>query len=389
MYSRFINLPILKENFYLFGPRQTGKTTLILELIKNYAKLDINLLIREVFLKYKTDNSIFTREIDFLMKHKEKAIVFIDEIQKIPELLDEVHHLIEKYKNRLYFILTGSSARKLRRGSVNLLAGRAIQYYLYPLTHIELEDDFELHNILLTGSLPPIIGKDNDTAFKILDTYTNTYLKEEILDEAITRNIGVFSRFLNIAADQSGQIVNYSSIARDTHVSSKTIKEYYQILEDTLIAYKLEPYLTSTRKRLVMHPKYYLFDLGITNSLVGRREVIEATESYGRLFEHFIILEIIRLSTYKNKNLKLHHFRTSYGAEVDLIVELNNKIFAIEIKSKAQVVDKDLSGLKYFKSLYPEAKLICIANCDLAYSVNEIDIVPFRYIFKEQYLGLL
>ncbi len=326
---------------------------------------------------------------------------FIDEIQKCPELLDEVHYLIEKFRGRVSFVLTGSSARKLKRVSVNMLAGRAWQYFLFPFTHVELGEKFDLDEVLLRGTLPPIIDEPLEDAFRTLRSYVQTYLKEEILDEAIVRNIGAFSRFLDMAADQSGKIVNFSTISREAGVSSKTIKGYYQILEDTLIAVKLEPYLKNARKRLTIHPKYYLFDLGVIgpnerqppegasvrfglmccasrpstrahsaqcddakrrhiNAINGRASIssVGGATVYGMLFEHLIALETYRLIRYTEKPIRIFHWRSAHGAEVDMVLEEGDNLWAIEIKSSRVVKSGDLRGLKAFRDDHPRARCL-------------------------------
>jgi predicted AAA+ superfamily ATPase len=326
-----------------------------------------------------------------LAKEKEQFYVFIDEIQKCPELLDEVHHLIEKFDRKILFILTGSSARKLKKASVNMLAGRAWQFFLFPFTHIEVGEKFDLENALTKGTLPPVIDEPTEDSFRTLMTYVQTYLKEEILDEAIVRNIGAFSRFLDIAADQSGKIVNFSTIARDTGVSSKTIKGYYQILEDTLIAVKMEPYLKSARRRLTMHPKYYLFDLGVINAATGRGSVspVKGTTTYGTLFEHFVILETYRLIHYAEKPYRMYHWRSSHGAEVDMIIETADTLWAIEIKSSPTVSSGNLTGLKSFMKDYSKAEPLCVSTCDKPYMAGAVPIIPWKYLFKKDFLDLV
>ena len=209
-FKRTINLPVGKNSFFLFGPRQTGKTTIVQESIENQNVFSINLLYNDQFLKYKTNPSLLRYEIDFFIQENKKGIVFIDEIQKLPELLDESHALIEKYKGKLTFIFTGSSARKLKKVSTNLLGGRAWSFSLFPFTHEELDNKFSLNHALQFGTLPPISGLKKNDIIRTLNAYSQTYLKEEILDEGIVRNIGAFSRFLELAADNSGEIVNYN-----------------------------------------------------------------------------------------------------------------------------------------------------------------------------------
>ncbi|MBW2304737.1 MAG: ATP-binding protein [Deltaproteobacteria bacterium] len=385
MIPRVIKLPIGKKSFFLFGPRQVGKSTLVRKELAQKYHIEIDLLKRDEFLKYRLDPALFRSEIEFAAKNGKKFIVFIDEIQKLPFLLDEIHYLIEKFKGQLTFILTGSSARKLKRSSVNMLAGRAWEFRLYPFTFMELGDAFHLNDALLKGTLPPIVHENPEDAFFTLKAYTQTYLKEEILDEALVRNVEAFGRFLDIAADQSGRIVNYSTIGRDTGVSGKNIKNYYQILEDTLIAIRLEPYLKSARKRLVRHPKYYLFDIGVINSLCSRitPRSITVPTVLGNLFEHFIILETKRLVHYGKRPAKLFHWRSSQGAEVDLIIEEEENLFAVEIKTMRRVKKADLRGLRSFCKDYPQAIPMCVSICDRPYTAGEIPVLPWRDFFHE------
>jgi len=389
MIPRIIDLPFGKHSFFLFGPRQTGKSTLVNSRIRDLRHLCLDLLKRDVFLKYRLEPGIFRSEIEYLVKREQEVLtVFVDEIQKLPLLLDEVHYLLERFKGRIHFVLTGSSARKLKRAKVNMLAGRAWEFRLYPLTFLELGNSFDLNQVLLKGSLPPVIGQNNQDAFRTLHAYCRTYLKEEIMDEALVRNVEAFSRFLDIAADQSGSIVNYSTIARETGTSSKTIKAYYQILEDTLIAFRLEPYLKSARKRLIRHPKYYLFDTGVVNSLCGRWTAasIKTPSVFGFLFEHFIVLETQRLFAYKRPFARLYHWRSASGAEVDLVIQEPERIRAVEIKSSKMVKASALRGLRSFCREHPEAEPVCVSMCDMPYYAGEIPVLPWMEYFRE--LGL-
>jgi len=368
-----------------------GKSTLVKHLLADMDYLEIDLLRGDVLLKYKKNPSLLTAEMEFLVKDKDKIFVFIDEVQKCPELLNEVHYLLERFKGKVFFILTGSSARKLKRVSVNMLAGRAWQFFLFPFTHVELGEKFNLDDVVCRGTLPPIINESLQDAFRTLTAYVQTYLKEEILDEAIVRNIGAFSRFLDMAADQSGKLVNFSTMSRETGVSSKTIKGYYEILEDTLIAIKLEPYLKSARKRLTRHPKYYLFDIGVVNAIIGRTSVssVRGSTTYGLLFEHFIVLETYRLIHYAEKPFRVFHWRSSHGAEVDLVIESSDGLWAIEIKSSAIVKSGVLKGLRSFKEDHPDARSLCVSICDTPYMAGDIPVIPWRTLFGKDYLDLV
>lgn len=385
MIPRTPDLPFGLKSFFLFGPRQTGKSTLVEHALAGQRHVAINLLQSDTLLKYKTNPELLRRELEYRAREGAPVLVFVDEIQRAPGLLDEIHYLLETHKETFFFILTGSSARKLKRGAANMLAGRAWEFFLFPFTHQELGHLFDLDQVLLRGSLPPLIEENIPDGFRTLRAYANTYLKEEILDEALVRNIPAFSRFLGLAADQSGQLVNYSNIARETGVSSKTIQGYYQILEDTLIALKLDAFVKSARKRLVRHPKYYLFDLGVLNSLTGRTsmESIKPPSVYGRLFEHFVILEVFRILTYQESDFRVFHWRSSHGAEVDLVVEKGGECWAMEIKSSAIVRSQDLRGLRSFMTDYPAARPVCVSNGDLPYMAGDVPVLPWRVFITD------
>jgi predicted AAA+ superfamily ATPase len=385
MIERHIKLPYTQKSIFLFGPRQVGKSTYVRHILANEKYLEIDLLRNKTLMKYASNPDILISEVEYILQTNDKYFIFIDEIQKCPKLLDEIHYLLEAFKGQLIFILTGSSARKLKRSSVNMLGGRAWQYALFPLTHEELGDFFQLDMALLKGTLPPTIKESKEDAYRTLRAYVQTYLKDEILDEAITRNISAFSHFFDIAADQSGQIVNYSTLAQDTGVSSKTIKGYYEILVDTLVAIKLEPYLKSARKRIIKHPKYYLFDIGVINACCGRFGdlPVQGTTIYGILFEHFIILETFRLIHYYEKAYRLYHWRSANGAEVDLILKTSEALWAIEIKSARSVKSKHLKGLKSFIQDYPDARPVCVCTSDTPYMAGNIKVLPWKQFFSE------
>lgn len=380
-FKRLVQLPIGRHSFFLFGPRQTGKTTLIQGILAaGIPYFSVNLLETEAYIKYSRDPALFRQEIEYWQKKHSKGVVFVDEIQKLPFLLDQIHSMIETHKGRLTFIMTGSSARKLKRAQVNLLGGRAWSFKLFPLTYPEIGDLFYLKDVLRYGALPVIFTMEGQDKVRTLKAYTETYLKEEILAESIVRNIPAFSRFLELAADQSGMSVNYNNFARETGVASKTIREYYQVLEDTLIAFALQPYLKSARKRLVSHPIYYLFDLGVLNALCRRleSEPVKGTDLYGRLFEHFVILETYRMNRYSEKDWPMYYWRTSQGSEVDLVLETGRGPLGVEIKSRGQVRPSDLRGLYSFLVEYKEAKGICVTTADRPYEVNGIECLPWQ-----------
>ncbi len=369
-----------KRSFFLFGPRQTGKSTLI-NLLLEKNTLVINLLHREEFLKFEKEPTLFRQEVLTHQKKYPNSWVFVDEIQKIPTLLDEIHDLIESKK--IKFILTGSSARKLKRGGANLLAGRATTYHLFPLTFQELGDEFDLEKALRYGTLPASYLSANDDAYDFLSSYVVTYLKEEIQEEGIVRNLGNFARFLDVVAANDGELVNFSNISRECSIPIKTVQSYYDILEDTLIAHRLLPWTRSVRKRLVVHPKYYLFDTGVTNQLSGTLYQKLNSVVRGRRFEQFIILETLRTITYAKSPLKLFFWRNNTGTEVDFIlVRGEEPIAGIEIKSTPYPHLVDCTGLKALAEDYPRIRKIIVANVTRPYHLDDVEVIPWKTYMK-------
>lgn len=385
MYPRELSLPLGEQSCFLFGPRQTGKTTLLSAISAHRPRFDVTLLDTETLLAYGREPGRFRREVEHWVKRHPGGIVVVDEIQKLPPLLDEIQFLLDSLRGQVTFVMTGSSARKLRRTSANLLGGRAWPYTLFPLTIRELGRDFDLGSVLRFGSLPPVIGRPEGFCRRFLKAYAQTYLKEEILQEALVRNVPAFSRFLELAADQSGGLVNYSTFAAETGVASKTIREYYQVLEDTLVAFAVPPYTRSARKRLTRHPIYHLFDLGVCNALAGRlaAQPTRGTSAYGRLFEQFIVLELKRLLTYRELDWPMYYWRTAHGAEVDVVLEKDGGVWAIEIKSGATIRPTELSGLRSFREDHPDARLVCVADIDRPFNVGDIECLPWRSFFDQ------
>lgn len=385
MYPRELSLPLGEQSCFLFGPRQTGKTTLLSSISAHRPRFDVTLLDTETLLAYGREPGRFRREVEHWVERHPGGIVVVDEIQKLPPLLDEIQFLLDSLRGRVTFVMTGSSARKLRRTSANLLGGRAWPYTLFPLTIRELGRDFDLGSVLRFGSLPPVIGRPEGFCRRFLKAYAQTYLKEEILQEALVRNVPAFSRFLELAADQSGGLVNYSTFAAETGVASKTIREYYQVLEDTLVAFAVPPYTRSARKRLTRHPIYHLFDLGVCNALAGRlaAQPTRGTSAYGRLFEQFIVLELKRLLTYRELDWPMYYWRTAHGAEVDVVLETDGGVWAIEIKSGATIRPTELSGLRSFREDHPDARLVCVADIERPFNVGDIECLPWRHFFDQ------
>ncbi len=290
--------------------------------------------------------------------------VVIDEIQRIPKLLDLVHHLIET--TSIQFALTGSSSRKLKRGAANLLAGRAFVYHLHPFTSIELGDRFDLLQSLQWGTLPKIFQLENHSDKEaFLRSYTFTYLREEIVAEQIVRKLDPFRLFLEVAAQSNGQIINFTRIAEDTGVDTKTVQTYFEILEDTLIGFLLPPFDRSIRKRQRTNPKFYYFDVGVQRSLARTLQVPlqEGSFAYGNAFEHFLIAEIRRLLDYLKPDWRMFYLRTKDDAEIDLILERPGESYLlIEIKSTNQVGARDCETLQRFIHDFPNANAFCISR---------------------------
>ncbi len=379
MLNRTLSLPE-RSSCLLLGPRQTGKSTLVRHALpKNSWTVD--LLQHDLVLEYHKNPGLFRREAEEKIRSGCRTI-FVDEVQKVPALLDAAHELIEARKAR--FILTGSSARKLKRGGANLLAGRAAMRRLHPLTMDEQGSHFSLSRTLRYGSLPAVVTGSDDDARELLRTYAETYLREEIQDEALVRNLGGFARFLDVAAAQCGDILNYSSVGRDAMLATRTVQEYFQILEDTLIGFRLDAWRTSPRARLVTHPRFYLFDTGVTNALARRLTAQPDASQTGRLFEQWIVLECLRRIDYANDEARLFYWRTNHGAEVDLLVEKHGRLrVAVEIKSKARIASADLSGLRSFAEAHPRVPCVLVCTAREEHRIGDVRVLPYRRFFEE------
>ncbi|MBF0208048.1 MAG: ATP-binding protein [Oligoflexia bacterium] len=338
-YNRLLDLKkmLKRKSHFLLGPRMTGKSWLIKETVSADA-LVFDLLDDDVYLRLLKRPRQLGEEIDQYDKQNGKnSLVVIDEIQKLPALLDEVHRLIEKKSKK--FLLTGSSARKLKRGGANLLAGRARSAYLFPLTSLEIPQ-FDLEVYLNCGGLPSIYNAED--AWDNLRDYVNTYLKEEIQAEAIVRRIDHFAHFIDVIGLSSGKELNISSIASDSGVPARTVSEFILVLKDTLLAFELEPFRKSIIRKATTKSKLYLFDVGVANFLARRRNVLPKSDAFGDCFEHYVIQEIKAILSYGGSDEVLSYWR-SKDFEVDLII--GNK-YAIEIKSTEQVQERHLKGLR-------------------------------------------
>ncbi len=352
------------KSHFLFGPRQTGKTTLIKETLGQYRYY--NLLKTDLYLKLSREPQRLRQEVT-----DEDRIVIIDEIQKLPILLDEVHYLIEETGSS--FLLTGSSARKLRNKGVNLLGGRARTRRLHPFIARELKDRFHLLRALDIGLVPSIYFSDDP--YQDLEAYAGNYLKEEIAAEAIVRNVPAFSRFLTIAGMCNGKIINYTNIASDAQVPRSTVQEYFQILRDTLVGDDLPAWRKSARRKPMSTAKFYFFDIGIARYLQGRRGLTERSPEFGEAFEAYIHHEIKTYCHYRG-GCELCYWRSTSGFEVDFII--NDKT-GIEVKGKTNITEKDLKGLKAIREEAVLGDYVVVSLEDTARRDGRgITILPWR-----------
>ena len=324
------------KSYFLWGPRQVGKSSLLKFL---YPKATyINLLDTDEFMKYNEKPYLLRQEL--LAQNKKGIFVIIDEIQKVPLLLDEVHNLIENHNYK--FALCGSSARKVRKAGVNLLGGRAVRYELYGFSAQELKDKFNLLKIINHGYIPNhYLSKEPK---KLINSYINNYLKEEIKEEGLVRKIPSFSEFLFNAALSDTELINYANISRECSVSLPAVKEYFQILVDTLLGRFLPAFRKRPKRRVIQSPKFYFFDVGIVNFLTKRNNLEPGSELFGKAFENWVFHELNSYNSYKEKYLDFSYWRLASGTEVDFIV--NNMEYAIEVKAKRKITDNDLKGLR-------------------------------------------
>lgn len=366
--SRTLNLANLlkKKSFFLFGPRGTGKSSLISTQFNSNIPI-IDLLQQELYLRL----SIAPDELEsIIMAYDDHSIAIIDEVQRIPALLNVVHRLIEK--NQIRFLLTGSSARKLRRNQANLLAGRARQAELFPLTYHEIPQ-FDLNKYLRFGGLPFVYLSEEPN--EDLHAYVGTYLKEEIQAEAAVRNLQAFTRFLQFAALTSGQMLNFANIANDAAVPASTVREYYHILEDTFIGFMLPAWTKSVKRKAISTAKFYYFDLGVKNTLAKIKNLEPNSDLYGQAFEHFIALELRAYISYRRKHAELKYWQAKNEQEVDFIIEDD---IAIEVKTTTHVQDKHLKGLKALAEENICKRYLLISHDRIKRKVNQIEIIHWR-----------
>lgn len=384
MIARELHLGSLLEggaSVLLLGPRGVGKTALArFSLDKWPHVLSIDLLDPDRYRRYLLAPEQLKADVEWHLEGRERAIVFIDEIQKLPNLMDVVHLLYESHRPKLRFLLTGSSARKLKRGGANLLAGRLLALRLHPLTSREYQSPWE--QCLRLGSLPGIVV-DNPYPEQSLRSYVHTYLREEVLEEALVRKVEAFSRFLELAGQYHGEPINATKIGRAAGISPNTVLSYFQILEDTLMGYRLPGWSGSVRKQLRTAPKFYLFDHGVVASLRGelRLELNPRTSRFGQLFESFIVQEAFRLNDYLERDLKFAYWQTNTDQEVDLIVSrgVGEPLAAIEIKSSDNPSPRSWKGLRAFQADYPAVPLYCFCRTPHPYRGEDgVEVLPWQ-----------
>lgn len=359
-----------EDSVFLWGARQVGKSTLVKNIYPNARIYD--LLKSDEYTRLLRRPQLLREE---LLPLGEETLVVIDEIQKIPQLLDEVHWLI--VNRGIRFILCGSSARKLKRIGTNLLGGRAMSVKLYPLVSAEIPD-FDLVRGINHGMLPRHYLATNPK--KRLEAYIGTYLKEEIQDEAVVRQLAAFNRFLDMAAQCNGEIINYKNIAQDCGVSAVTIKEYFAILQQTLIGYMLPAFTTSKKRRAITAPKFYYFDVGVANHLLHRSNLQQGSVDFGHAFEHLMIQELMAYLSYSESDEQLSYWRTSSGYEVDAVIGEGR--VAIEFKSAEEVQSKHTKGLKAFSEEYANARLIVVSMDVNPRMLNGVEILPAMDFLK-------
>ncbi|MBR4513087.1 MAG: ATP-binding protein [Bacteroidales bacterium] len=368
---------LLEDSTFLFGARQTGKSTLLLELFPDAHFYD--LLESNTFERLQRNPSLLRQDLEMC---EPDTLVIIDEVQSLPILLNEVQWLM--VRKGLRFILSGSSARKLKRGGANMLGGRALQTNLYPMTSVEVPD-FDIVRAVNQGMIPRHYLADSRKYWQMLQAYVAVYLREEIKAEALVRNLSTFTRFLEAAALTNGEMVNFSNIAQDCGVDSKTVAGYFSILEETLIGYMIPAFSKTVKRKLRQAPRFYYFDVAVTNYLLGRRSMVPGSADFGHAFEHFVIQEIIAYLGYHRMTNALSYWHTYNGYEVDAI--LGDAQVAIEIKSADEVQSRHLHGLKAFKEEHPQARLIAVSLDTNPRRTNNVEVWPVKAFLEQLWAG--
>ncbi len=368
----------MTHSLFFWGPRQTGKSTLLRARFPNAIVFD--LLLADEYRRLVQDPSVIRQELAAkgLNGENQAAPVIVDEIQKVPELLDEIHWMIERMGLR--FILCGSSARKIKHGRANLLGGRAPALHLHPLTFAEIPD-FDLNRALNRGLLPPHYTSGQDSILR--RAYVGAYLREEIAAEAAVRNLPAFGRFLEVAAISNGEMIVYQNIARDCGVSAPTVKAYFELLEQTLMGRLLPAYTRRARRRVILSPRFYFFDVGVVGALTRRGRIEPGSELWGRALEHFIFMELIAHHEYRSDDRPPPaYWRTASQLEVDFV--LGGGAVAVEVKSTRMAQDHDLRGLRAFQEEHrPRRAILVSMDAKPRRTDDGIEVLPWRAFLEE------
>lgn len=369
MFDRELRIPLKgRKSFFLFGPRGTGKTTWLKQKLPD--ALFINLLRSDFYLPLSANPA----HLRALIPEDYSGWIVIDEVQRIPELLNEVHDLIES--RRYAFILTGSSARKLRRDGVNLLAGRALTYHMHPLTVGEQGDAFRLEDSLRYGHLPARFSEPDPARY--LQDYVQTYLREEVMQEGLTRNIGHFSRFLEVASFSQAAVINVSEVARETHIQRAVAESYFSILEDLLIGIRLPVFSRRAKRQLITHAKFFYFDTGVFRAIRPAGPLDSPAEIDGPALETLVLQELLSINDYRALGYDIQFWRTKHGLEVDFVLYGPTGLIALEIKRARTVQPADLRALREFKQDYPEATCLLLYGGEQPMFFDEIQVMPIR-----------
>jgi len=366
MYPRLLQPPP-QQSFFLFGPRGVGKTAWAHEQFPDALFFDL--------LDHQTYTQLLAapERLGDRIPQGHKGWVVVDEVQRVPEVLDEVHRLIES--RRLRFVLTGSSARKLRRRGVNLLAGRALTRHLHPLTALELGTDFDLKRALRWGCLPLACTSEKPQDY--LNSYAATYLREEVQQEGFARNIGAFGRFLEAASFSQGSVLNMAAVARECAVSAKVVEDYFSILEDLLIAVRLPVFTKRAKRRLLAHPKFFYFDAGVYQAIRPRGPLDAPEQIHGAALETLFLEQVRALNDYRDLGYRLHYWRTATGDEVDFVLYGERGLRAFEVKMAQRIRHDDLRGLLRFRADFPQARVHLLYLGNRRWHDRGVEVLPF------------
>ncbi len=388
MYKRILDLhPTLKrKSLFLLGPRQTGKSTFLKTEFQG--ALYINLLRSSEFQSFSRDPNRLREVVRYHRESNSEPFVIIDEVQKLPSLLDEVHDLIETDKS-LRFILTGSSARKLKNGSANLLGGRASRFHFHPICFPELgkEGSSRWRERIVHGAMPSIM--DSSEPMEDLQDYVGLYIREEVAAEGLVRSVEHFARFLDFAAHCNAEQINFTSLGSDAQLPPSTVRSYFEILNDTLIGHSLPAFLQTQKRKAMTTAKFYFFDCGVVNALLGRKEVAAGTPESGKLLEQALFIELRTYLDYRRIDKKLEYWRSTSQFEVDFLVYSNlNDIVAIEVKAGSNPSAKDFKGLKALEEEFKLAKKIVVCTAVMPRKTEEgIDILPLELFLEKLWAG--